>query len=114
MTTALGPYVRGEVPPPLVYQFQDIDGVKVPITGFHGVFVLKKTATATAVERAIVLDATESTLTFTWGLTDLDTDGTGSGQFWVGSTDGTRKYASEDYEWDVESGVGDDVPNFGP
>ena len=115
VTTQLGPYTVGEVPPPLVYQYLDNEGALVPINDFLGAFVLlKPDATEGAEERDVEVDEETSSLTYTWQIDDMDAAGTGAGQFWVGSTDGLRKYASEDYEWDIVDGVGGEVPDFGP
>lgn len=112
MTDTLGPYTRGEIPPPLVYTYEDNQGALAPITGFFGKFVLLKAGAAEAVTRDVTLNATDSTVTYIWEDDDFDAEGTGSGQFWVyGVTDSNdQKYASVDYEWDVEAPVGGVVP----
>lgn len=112
MTDTLGPYTRGEIPPPLVYTWEDNEGVAAPITGFTGKFVLLKAGAATPVERTVTVDAVHSTVTYVWQDDDFDAEGTGIGQFWVfGTTAGNhQKYASVDYEWDVAAPVGEDVP----
>lgn len=112
MSETLGPYTRGEIPPPLVYTWEDNTGAAAPITGFTGKFVLLKAGQNVAEERNVALDSGHSTVTYIWQDDDFDAEGTGQGQFWVfGTTDTNhQKYASVIYEWDVEAPVGEDVP----
>lgn len=112
MSDTLGPYTHGEIPPPLVYTYEDNQGALAPITGFTGKFVLLKAGASDAVIRDVDLDSAHSTVTYVWEDDDFDAVGTGFGQFWVyGQIDGNdQKYASVDYEWDVEEAVGALIP----
>lgn len=110
MTTRLGPWTRGEIPEDLVYQFQDSNGEPIPLSGgYLGVFVIQKLG-EDAEERSVTVDEEANTVTYVWREADFAEEASFAGQFWVGN--GSHRFASTDYEWDVEAPVGDDVPNI--
>lgn len=100
----LGSYVVGEVPPPLEYQFLDVDGQPINLTGFttatfqwaeliQGQFVNPVTVSAS------VTDAVTGRVTHVWMGSEFDAPGEHAGLFYVNN--GTTQYTSVLILWQV-------------
>jgi len=106
----LGSFVVGEVPPNLVYQFLDADGVAINLTGFGTItfswglldssgLVLDPTSAAGS-----LADATTGQVQYAWTGAEFATTGEHAGLFYV--NDGTTQYASQLIVWQVCSAIG--------
>lgn len=111
-TVEIGPYVVGEIPPPLEYTFLDSAGVAINLTGFTakfqraeivGTFVNPVTLNAT------VTDAVNGKVTYTWTAADFPSPGHYGGMFFVGN--GVNRYASWLITWTTCASV-DTPPNI--
>lgn len=99
-----GPYVVGEIPPPLQYQFQDASGAAIDLTGFTAKFSVREQY-GTAVEfSATVADAASGIVQYAWTGGEFPTAGSYRSEFWAGN--GTIRYASILIEFDVRLPVG--------
>lgn len=91
----LDPYVEGEVPEPLLYQFQDSTGTPIDLTDYDATFHLRIGTTAVELT-AEVSDEDSGEVTHTWAEGELVRSG-GSGalrcEFVV--TNGTNTFISE-------------------
>jgi hypothetical protein len=103
-SVAAGPYVVGEKPPPLTYQFLDSTGLAINLTGFTAKFVVKeKYGTATTYNATVSTPATGIT-TYTWAGTEFLTPGSYQAEMWVGN--GVTRYDSILIKFDVRGAIG--------
>jgi hypothetical protein len=101
----IGPYVVGEKPPPLEYQFLDSAGTALSLSGYTAEFHYRRSDSAGAtVAAAVVSDAAAGKVTYTWSGTELSTPGEWWCEFWVGN--GTNRYCSKRLEATVRAAVG--------
>lgn len=101
-TLTIGPYVVGEIPAPLEYQFLDSAGSPINLTGYTAKFQRGVKANATnyvsvATLNATVTDAANGKVTYTWVAADFSGPGTYGGMFYVGN--GTNRFASLLITW---------------
>lgn len=106
-TVEIGPYVVGEIPPPLEYTFLDASGLAINLTGYTvrfqqaemhgGGFVDPSTVVAT------LADAVAGRVTYAWVNGDFAQPGRYGGMFFVGN--GTNRYASWLITWTVCASV---------
>lgn len=102
---AVGPYVIGEKPTPLEYQFLDMADVPISLVGFTARFIVRERSVAAAIDRAaVVSDAVNGKVTYTWQGNEFPTSGHYLAEFWVGN--GTNRYASQLITFDVRTPVG--------
>lgn len=105
----LGSFVVGEVPLPLDYQFLDVDGVPINLTGFTiarfnwGTYVQGQFLDS-VVEIAAITDVVNGVVTYQWDGDEFAVTGPHAGSFWV--NDGTTQYASILVTWQVCLPVG--------
>jgi hypothetical protein len=94
-SVVIGPFVQGEVPAPLLYQFRAEDGVALDLSGYDARFsceerggenVSKDGAVAT------ITDAANGRVTYTWDGTEFPTAGRYQAELWVGN--GLHRFAS--------------------
>ena len=109
-TVEIGPYVVGEIPPPLEYTFLDANGVAINLTGFTVRFQRAEIAggvfmNPTTLNGALA-DAVNGKVTYTWTAADFPHPGKYGGMFFVGN--GTNRYASWLITWTTCASV--DVP----
>lgn len=108
-TVEIGPYVVGEIPPPLEYTFLDANGVAINLTGFTVRFQRAEIdggfANAVTVNGALS-DAVNGKVTYSWIAADFSYPGRYGGMFFVGN--GTNRYASWLITWTTCMSV--DVP----
>lgn len=105
----IGPYVVGEIPAPLEYQFLDYSGNPINLTGYTAKFQWgERGNTAPFVNvvtaNAIVTDAVNGKVTYTWIASDFAAPGPYAGMMWVGN--GVQRYASVLITWTVCASVG--------
>lgn len=102
---SIGPYVVGERPAPLEYQFLDAAGAPLDLTGYTAQFhVQPRGGPATSVP-AVISDPAAGKVTHTWSGTEFTTSGTWWAEFWVGN--GTNRFCSLRLEAVVRAPVGD-------
>jgi hypothetical protein len=105
----VGPFVVGEKPAPLLYQFQDADGNPLNLTGYTVKYVVKERDGALTTFNASLTDPVNGKVTYTWIGTEFPTPGTYLSRFWVGNS--TNRFAS----WLIKFLVADPlgaVPNI--
>lgn len=110
----IGPYVVGEIPAPLEYQFLDADGTPINLTGYTAKFQWGRASrTEMFVDgvtvAATVTDAVAGKVTRTWDGTEFLIQGDYAGMFFVGN--GTNRFASLLLEWSTCLAIGP-VPNI--
>lgn len=105
MGLSIGSFTIGEIPAPLEYQFLDSNGAALNFTTggsytakFQWGRLVNSTALAGAVTAAaVVTDAANGKVTYSWNGTEFLTPGTYEGMFWVGN--GTSRFASIPLTW---------------
>jgi hypothetical protein len=105
----IGPYVVGEIPAPLEYQFLDYAGGPINLAGYTAKFQRgERGNTAPFINvvtlNAVITDAANGKVTYTWVASDFPAPGPYAGMFWVGN--GTQRYASLLITWTVCASVG--------
>jgi baseplate upper protein BppU len=98
------PYVIGEKPSPLVYQFQDSGGTAINITGFTAKFLYQEHDGAAVTANAAVSDGPNGKAQYTFTGNEFATAGHYRAAFVVGN--GTNRYESVEINFDVSTGVG--------
>lgn len=98
------PYVVGEKPSPLVYQFLDANGAAINITGYTAKFQYQERDGAAVVASATISDGPNGKAQYTFTGNEFTTAGHYRAQFWAGN--GTNRYASVDIIFDVALPVG--------
>lgn len=103
----IGPFVTGEIPDPLEYQYLDANGAAMPISGYSATFTVRERfATIPTVNTvaAVVTNALLGKVTYTWDGTEIIPQGRYYAEFWIGN--GVQRYASEAIEFDVYDSIG--------
>ena len=111
-TVEIGPYVVGEIPPPLEYTFLDATGAAINITGYAARFQQAEIDggfTNATTSNAVVTDGANGKVTFTWTAANFAHPGRFGGMFFVGN--GTNRYASWLITWTTCASV-DTPPNI--
>lgn len=104
-TECIGPFVTGEIPDPLRYQFQDASGAPMDLTGYLAKFVFgEDDAPTTTVDASLVAGGVDGWVEYIWTGTELADPGHYVGELWVGN--GTQRYASVRIMWDVRRARG--------
>jgi len=109
-TIEIGPYVVGEIPIPLEYQYVDSTGVPINLAGFTARFQ-RGEVNGGGFDNAVTVNATISDaatgrVTYDWDPADFPHAGRFGGMFFVGN--GTNRYASWLILWTTCASV--DVP----
>lgn len=100
----IGPYVRGEKQPPVVYQFRDANGVSIDLTGYAVSFtVATPSGVATSYTGTLYAPASGQ-VSYAWTGTEWPEAGTYTAEFWAGN--GTVRYASIRIVFAVREPVG--------
>lgn len=108
-TVEIGPYVVGEIPPPLEYTFLDSNGVAINLTGFAVRFqraLIDGVFTNAVTLNGALSDAVNGKVTYTWTAADFPSPGRYGGMFFVGN--GVNRYASWLITWTTCASV--DIP----
>lgn len=100
----IGPYVAGEKPAPLTYQFLDSAGVPINITGWTAKFSYQERDGVAVTANAAVTDGTNGKATYTFTGAEFATAGRYRAEFIVGNT--TNRFISIDIIFDVAVPVG--------
>lgn len=98
------PYIIGEKPSPLEYQFLDGNGAVINITGFTAKFNYKENDGTAVSAAATVSDGPNGKARYTFTGNEFATAGHYKAEFWVGN--GTNRYASVEIDFDVAIPVG--------
>jgi hypothetical protein len=105
-TVCIGPYVVGERPVPLEYQFQNSDGSARDITAYGVRFIWRERDGASTTRNGLLsATPTDGKVTYVWQGDEFPTPGHYRAEFWVGNG-GTLKFASVLITWDVRAAVG--------
>jgi hypothetical protein len=104
-TECIGPFVSGEVPAPLQYQFLDASGVGLPIQGYEVRFLFAEEDLPSVEHACALVDGgANGVVQYVWQDGDLDVVGHYIGELWTGN--GTQRYASVRVLWDVRRSRG--------
>lgn len=100
--TSIGIFAKGEKPDPLLVTFTDTGGVALDLTGFTASCKIEQVDSSTtglATGTAVLNNAAGGIVQYTFTDADMNTAGLFRLQVWVGN--GTRRYASELFEYKV-------------
>lgn len=104
-TECIGPFVSGEIPAPLRYQFLDASGVPLDLAGYQARFLFAEEDLPSVEHQANLVDGgAQGTVEYIWDDVDLVTVGHYIGELWTGN--GTQRYASIMVTWDVRRARG--------
>lgn len=93
--TPSNPFVVGEIPDPVEYQFQQANGTPLPVGGFQARFTVRERWSTTPAEYAAqVTDGPAGKVTYTWTGSEFPTPGRYLAELWVGNTPGGSRFAS--------------------
>lgn len=98
------PYVIGEKPSPLEYQFQDSNGAVLNLTGFTAKFQWQERDGTAQSANATIPTGTDGKARYTFTGTEFATAGHYRAAFIVGN--GTNRFESVEINFDVSIGVG--------
>jgi len=98
------PFVVGEKPAPLDYQFLDANGAVINITGWSAEWHIQERYGAPVILTATISDGPNGKVRHTFTGTEFATPGSYTGQFWVGN--GTNRYASTAIKFTVAAAIG--------
>lgn len=110
----IGPYVAGEIPIPLTYKYETVNGDAIDLSDFTvAVFAFRADGTAENTREAVISeDPTSGEVTYEWQGGDLVADDgvplIYTAEFWVISE--TNRFASEQIQWTVDPSVLDAPP----
>lgn len=104
MSVQIGPYVMGEKPAPLTYQYLDSSGAPINLTGYTAKFSYQEHDGTPTVANASVSDPSNGKVTYTFTGSEFATAGRYRAEFWAGNL--TNRFASVDITFDVAVSVG--------
>lgn len=105
VSRTIGPYVVGEIPPPLVYSFLDSSGSPIDLTsGYTAKFSYGEQSGTATLADAAVTSAAAGQVTYTWTGAEFTAPGHYRMEFWTGN--GTNRICSILLEADVRAPVG--------
>jgi hypothetical protein len=100
----IGPYVVGEVQPPLVYQFLDSSGAPIDLTAYQVAFIVKERSGSPTSYTGALYDAANGQVSYAWTGAEWPTPGRYEAEFFAGN--GTNRYASLLITFTVRASVG--------
>lgn len=104
MSVEIGPFVVGEKPAQLVYQFQDYNGAPIDLTGYTVQFNWRELFDAAPQSAAgTLVNAALGEVGYLWTGGEFAYPGHYSGQFWVGNN--LLRFASNLITFDVATAV---------
>lgn len=109
--TEIGPFVVGEKPAPLQYQYQDGDGVPINIVGYTVKFVIKeRDGLAAQTFNGTLVDGPNGIAGYTWTSAEFPAPGHYVAELWIGNG-GPQRFASILLTLTVRASIGL-VPNI--
>lgn len=105
----IGPFVVGEIPAPLQYQFLDQNGSAINVTGYAARFIYRPPTGIAVDVAATVTDGPNGLVTYVWTGTEFALTGRYHAEMWIGN--GVQRFASDRITWIVRSPIGS-VPNI--
>lgn len=104
-SVTIGPYVVGEKPPPLVYQFLDSSGAAIDLTGYTAVFNFGPADSGSPTAGAATITSPSTGhVTHSWTGTEFPVPGEHRAEFWVGNT--VQLFCSLLLKYTVRAAVG--------
>jgi hypothetical protein len=100
----IGPYVMGEKPAPLTYQFLDSAGAPINLTGWTAKFSYQEHDGPAVTANAAITDGPNGKATYTFSGAEFYSAGRYRAQMWVGNT--ANRFASVDIDFNVAVSVG--------
>jgi hypothetical protein len=100
----IGPFVTGERPMPLLYQYQDSNGAALTLTGYTVKFIVRERDGAPTTFNATLIDGPTGMVGYTWTGTEFPTPGNYLAEFWAGNT--VQRFASWLVLFSVRAAVG--------
>lgn len=104
-SVAIGPFVVGERPLPLQYQFLDGDGNPLDLSGYTAKWLWRELYGAATTRNSTIIDAADGQVQYSWLGDEFPTPGDYIGEFWVGDAS-SAKFASLLVRWVVRAAVG--------
>lgn len=96
----IGPFVVGEIPAPIDYQYEDSAGVGIPIHGYSAKFeVWERDTPGCLIYDAIPDDLDAGVVKYVWAGGEFPTPGHYQARFWIGNL--TQRFASILIKFDV-------------
>ena len=110
----IGPYRKGEIPPPLVVSFKDYLGNAIDLTGYAVRWVYRQHTSAgwpdytatdpvAVVQIGSLLNGPLGQAQYAWVVGDFSTVGYYEGEMWAGN--GTNRYSSVRYQWQTYDAI---------
>lgn len=101
----IGPFVIGEKPAPLRYQYLDSSGAPLVITGYAVRFLFREEYGVVITRNGNLINAgAEGIVEYLWIGDEFPTPGHYLAELWVGN--GTNRFASVKIEWDARPALG--------
>lgn len=102
----IGPFVVGEIPAPLYYDFQDSNGLDLDLTGYTIKYMFREYMSSVAVTKnaSLVGGVPKGRVQYVWDGTELVGPGHYLSEFWAGN--GVQRFASLLILFDVRISVG--------
>lgn len=107
------PFVVGEIPDPLEYQFLDGNGAPMPLAGYSAKFSTRLVEGSVPIVNnaaATISDAPNGKVTYAWTGAEFPYPGKYYAEFWIGN--GTQRYASVRIKFTVRSTVSTAAPTI--
>lgn len=103
-SVCIGPYVVGEIPPALVYQFLDSSGLPIDLTAYQVDFIVRERSGSPTTYPGTLYDAVSGRVSYAWTGAEWPTPGRYIAEFFTGN--GTNRYASLLVTFTVRASVG--------
>ena len=105
----LGTFAAGEIPPPLIVNFIDLDGLPVPLTGWNAfveIEALPAVSGTLGSGSVNITDEPNGEVTYTWAPADMAEPSGYTMLLWVENSGDTQRYATDLIIYSVHDGPG--------